>query len=278
MSATLVRAVQFCLIGWAIAAVAMTLLWVIGRRLRNYGVVDVGWTYLVAGLAVIYAAVAAADGGPTARQWLIGAMFAVWGLRLGTYLLIDRVLGRPEDGRYATLRKSWGATGGDAAANRSFFWFFQAQGLAAVFFAIPALLPVLNPTPTVTPLEWAAVALWFVAVAGESTADWQLTRFKRRADSRGRTCRDGLWRYSRHPNYFFEWLVWVAYALFASASPVGLLAIACPAVMLFLLFRITGIPATEAQAVLSRGDDYRDYQATTSAFVPWFPRAQAVRS
>ena len=278
MSVTLMRAVQFCLTGWAIAAVAMTILWVVGRRMRNYGVVDVGLTYLVAGLAVIYAAVAAADFGPTARQWLIGGMFAVWGLRLGTYLLIDRVLGRPEDGRYATLRQSWGAVGGDAAANRSFFWFFQAQALAAVFFAIPALMPALNPDPTVTPLEWTAVALWMVAVAGESTADWQLTQFKRRRDSRGRTCRDGLWHYSRHPNYFFEWLVWVAYALFAAASPLGWLAIACPAVMLFLLFRITGIPATEAQAVLSRGDDYRDYQATTSPFVPWFPRESPVRS
>jgi steroid 5-alpha reductase family enzyme len=81
-----------------------------------------------------------------------------------------------------------------------------------------------------------------------------------------------LWRYSRHPNYFFEWLVWVAYALFALASPFGALALICPMVMLYLLFRVTGIPATEAQAIRSKGDDYRRYQASTSVFVPWFPR------
>ena len=114
--------------------------------------------------------------------------------------------------------------------------------------------------------------MWVLAVAGESLADWQLAQFKRNPASRGRTCRAGLWRYSRHPNYFFEWLVWVAFALFAVSSPLGFLALACPAAMLYLLLQVTGIPATEAQAVLSRGDDYRNYQATTSMFVPWFPR------
>ncbi|MGE3509911.1 MAG: DUF1295 domain-containing protein, partial [Vicinamibacterales bacterium] len=108
------------------------------------------------------------------------------------------------------------------------------------------------------------------------TADLQLRRFKASPRRGSRTCRDGLWRYSRHPNYFFEWLVWVAYALFAAASSWGFVAFACPVVMLYLLFRVTGIPATEAQALASRGDDYRDYQATTSAFVPWRPRVSAV--
>ena len=117
------------------------------------------------------------------------------------------------------------------------------------------------------------VLLWAVALTGEAVADRQLARFKARPSSRGRTCREGLWRYSRHPNYFFEWLVWVAYALFALASPYGALALICPVVMLYLLFRVTGIPATEAQALRSKGDDYRRYQATTSVFVPWFPRS-----
>jgi steroid 5-alpha reductase family enzyme len=240
------------------------------RRRGDASIVDVVWTAGLGLLALLYALVLPGAGG---RRVLVTVLVVLWSARLASHLLRDRVIGTAEDGRYREMRRQWGAR-----AQAEFFWYFQAQALAAVFFAIPALMPALNPDPTVTPLEWAAVLLWMVAVAGESTADWQLTRFKRRAGSRGRTCRDGLWHYSRHPNYFFEWLVWVAYALFASASPVGLVAIACPAVMLFLLFRITGIPATEAQAVLSRGDDYRDYQATTSAFVPWFPRESAVRS
>ena len=108
---------------------------------------------------------------------------------------------------------------------------------------------------------------------GETAADRQLEKFREDPSQRGRTCRAGLWRYSRHPNYFFEWLMWMAYALFAIGSPPwGWLTLGCPAVMLYLLFKVTGIPATEAQALRSRGDDYRQYQQTTNIFVPWFPK------
>lgn len=108
---------------------------------------------------------------------------------------------------------------------------------------------------------------------GESVADRQLDRFRRDPANKGRVCRVGLWRVSRHPNYFFEWLLWVAYFTFALASPGGWLTAYCPALMLYFLFRVTGIPTTEAQALRSRGDDYRECQRTTSAFVPWFRRA-----
>jgi steroid 5-alpha reductase family enzyme len=101
-------------------------------------------------------------------------------------------------------------------------------------------------------------------------ADAQLNAFKRRPDKSSPVCDVGLWRYSRHPNYFFEWLIWVAYFLFAAASPWGWLGILSPVAILFLLLKVTGIPMTEEQAVRSKGDAYRRYQKTTSAFVPWF--------
>jgi len=101
-------------------------------------------------------------------------------------------------------------------------------------------------------------------------ADAQLAKFKRIAANRGKVCRVGLWNYSRHPNYFFEWLVWVAWALFALPSPAGYVGLIGPVLMFYFLFRVTGIPATEAQALRSRGEEYRRYQETTSAFVPWF--------
>ena len=114
-----------------------------------------------------------------------------------------------------------------------------------------------------------ALVLWTCAVAGETVADRQVERFRSDPANRGRTCQDGLWRYSRHPNYFFEWLIWVALALFAYPSPAGTMALACPVAMLCLLLRVTGIPATEAQALRTRGEEYRRYQQTTSVFVPW---------
>jgi steroid 5-alpha reductase family enzyme len=251
--------------GWALAAALMTALWVWHRRIGNAGVVDVGWSLSLPLLAVLYAA---AGPGYLPRRLLVAGMVVVWGSRLATYLLRDRVLGRPEDSRYADLRRR-----NSPAAALAFFPFFQAQALAAVLLSLPMLLAAFNQDARILPLEIAAVLLWSVALTGESIADRQLERFKARQESRGRTCRDGLWRYSRHPNYFFEWLVWVAYALFALGSPWGWLALTAPALMLYLLFRVTGIPATEAQALRSRGDDYRQYQATTSAFVPWFPRS-----
>jgi steroid 5-alpha reductase family enzyme len=104
-------------------------------------------------------------------------------------------------------------------------------------------------------------------------ADHQLNAFKRRHAGERRVCNVGLWRYSRHPNYFFEWLIWVAYFLFACASPLGWIAVISPAIILYLLLRVTGIPLTEEQSIRSRGEAYRAYQRTTSAFVPWFPRS-----
>jgi steroid 5-alpha reductase family enzyme len=110
------------------------------------------------------------------------------------------------------------------------------------------------------------------AITGEALADAQLAAFKRDAANRGRVCEAGLWRYSRHPNYFFEWLIWVAYFVFAVGSPWGWVALIGPASILYLLLRVTGIPMTEEQSLRSRGDAYRRYQRTTSAFIPWLPK------
>lgn len=254
--------------GWIVAAVVMAALWAWSVRLQNAGVVDVGWTALVGGLAVFDAAMF--PDVMAGRRVAIAAMMGIWSARLTVFLLVDRVFRKPEDGRYAELRRARGAR-----ASSWFFWFFQAQAIAAVFFSLPALLSAANPSPEWHPLEFAAMAIWVVAFTGEVTADRQLLAFKTNPINKGKTCQAGWWRYSRHPNYFFEWLIWVAYALFASVSPWGWLAWLCPATLLYLLFKVTGIPATEAQALRSRGEAYRQYQQTTNAFVPWFPKQPA---
>jgi steroid 5-alpha reductase family enzyme len=259
--------VRLVILGWLVAAGVMLALWLWHLRLRNVGVVDLGWTLSVVLVAILDAALGSGD---LTRRWLIAAMFAVWGVRLGGYLLRDRVLGRPEDPRYIDLRERQ-----SPVAAGSFFLFFQAQAVLAVLLSAPALIASLNPSPGLAAIEIGAAGLWAVALTGEAIADRQLERFKTRRDTKGRTCREGLWRYSRHPNYFFEWLIWIAYASFAAASPWGGLAFLCPLLIFYLLFRVTGIPATEAQALRTKGDDYRRYQETTSVFVPWFPRGAA---
>lgn len=251
------------LAAWLLAAGLMLILWAISIPLRNAGLVDIGWAGGLALIALLYFVLV---DGYLLRRALVTAMGLIWGLRLGSYLLV-RTVGREEEGRYRYLRLKWGS-----AASFRFFFFFQFQAVLDVIFSLPLLLAAVNPDPRLSILELVGFGLWLVAVAGEATADRQLQRFKDRSESAGQVCREGLWGYSRHPNYFFEWLVWVAFFLFALPSPRGWIAIVCPALMLLFLFRITGIPANEQQALRSKGDAYRDYQRTTSPFIPWFPR------
>jgi len=255
------------MIVWGAASVAalMLVLWLIHLRTGNAAIVDAGWAGGLALLGVLYAWM---GGGYPPRAWLIGGMAAVWGLRLAIFLMVTRVIGHPEEGRYQELRRRWKTN-----IAFTFLWFFEFQALLGVVLSAPFFLAARNPAPAISALEWAAVALWVVAMAGEVAADAQLNAFKANPANKGRTCQVGLWRYSRHPNYFFEWLIWVAFALFASGSPDGLWGWLSPALILYFVLRLTGIPATEAQAIRTRGDEYRRYQQTTSAFVPWFRTA-----
>jgi steroid 5-alpha reductase family enzyme len=252
----------------AALAVSFAIGYALARRLNNYGIVDILWSYAFAAVAILFAA-----GGPGwwVRRALLAAAVAVWSVRLGTHLLVRIAHHHPtEDGRYQRLREEW-ADG--------FAWrmggFFQLQAASVLFLALPFFWICRNPAASLRPLEWVGLAVWTLAIAGEALADAQLAGFKRRvrAGAESAVCDVGLWRYSRHPNYFCEWLIWVGYAVWACASPWGWLGLLSPASILFLLLRVTGIPMTEAQSVRSKGDAYRRYQARTSAFVPWFPRA-----
>ncbi len=252
--------------GWAGAAALMFVLWLVQLRTRNAGIVDVGWAAALGALGLYYAIAGEADG---ARRLLVGAISGIWGFRLAGHLLFDRVLGEPEEGRYVALRKRWGAH-----SDRNLWFFFQAQALLAVILSLPFLLGAAPEGRGLSALVWLGALVWIVGVVGESVADRQLKRFKARPGSRGQVCREGLWRYSRHPNYFFEWVIWCGFALAGLDAPQGWLALLGPALILFFLLRVTGIPPTEAQALRSRGEAYREYQRTTSAFVPWFPKRE----
>lgn len=249
-------------VGWLVMIAVMGGLWLVQRARLNAAIVDVAWAFGTGLLGVGFAALAS---GLTARRLLVGTLAALWSLRLAGYLL-RRVRREPEDGRYQTLRRRWGDS-----AQRNLFLFFQVQAVWAVLFAVPMLAAASSPR-RLGWLDAAGAALWLLALAGESLADAQLSRFRADPDNRGRVCAAGLWRYSRHPNYFFEWLHWWAYVLIAGGPPYAWVALPGPLLMLFFLFRVTGIPPTEAQALESRGDAYREYQRTTSVFVPWPPR------
>jgi len=256
--------ITLVLLSWLVMAVVMAVLWLVQRARSDAGVVDVGWAGGLGVVAVLYALLAPGD---PFRRSLVGVLATVWSLRLAAYILTDRVIGKPEDGRYRTLRARWGKR-----AEPYFFAFFQAQAVLDVLFSLPFLVAMTNPRQVMGGWGAAGVLVWLAAVVGEALADRQLAAFRADPANRGRTCRVGLWRASRHPNYFFEWVHWWSYVLLAVGSPWWALTLVGPALMAFFLFKVTGIPATEAQALASRGEDYREYQRTTSAFIPWFPK------
>ncbi|MEO6365608.1 MAG: DUF1295 domain-containing protein [Luteimonas sp.] len=250
------------LVIWALSALAMTGVWSFAMRTRNIGYVDVAWAGLMS-LAALVAGVFSS--GAALPRLLTAAAGAVWGARLCVHLL-RRVLREEEDGRYQVLRQRWNGS------PTKFFVFFQVQALVVALFALPFLAAASSPVEQVTFWTIAAIAVWVAAVGGESVADAQLAAFREVAGNAGKTCRAGFWGWSRHPNYFFEWLHWFAYVLLAVGSPHALLAWLGPVVMLVFLYRVSGIPWTEQQALRSRGEDYRLYQQEVSAFFPRPPR------
>lgn len=240
----------------------LALAWLIQLRTRNAGVVDTLWSWSLGGLGVWFAWAGTA---PLPLRTLLALMAGLWGFRLGLHLLI-RNRDKPEDGRYRRLRDAWGAQ-----ANRRLFWLFQLQGVFSMLLALGFIVVAWRRDMPEPLLVAAALLVWLVSMGGEAVADCQLERFKRNPRNAGQVCRSGLWQYSRHPNYFFECLHWVAYLLLAVGAPWWWLALIPPAVMGFLLMRLSGIPLTEAQAAQTR-PQYADYIRSTSPLIPWPPK------
>jgi len=249
----------------AVASLLMVLVWLVSVKIKNAGIVDIAWSAGFTPLAWIYAWLAPGD---FSRKLIMTAMVTSWSLRLGLHLY-QRVMGHhpTEDARYAQYREKWGSK-----FDLNMFGFFQIQALLLWVLSLPFLLACMNRSPTIHFLEWLGLLLWWVGLMGETLADRQLAAFVANPAHRGKVCEQGLWNYSRHPNYFFEWVIWLAYFVFALAQPYGLWTLYCPLIMLHFLLNVTGVKLAEEGSLKRRGDAYRAYQQTTSAFVPWFKK------
>lgn len=249
---------------------AMTLAWWLATRTGNHGWVDTIWS-LSTGLAAIAAALVPIDGaGPQLRALVVAGLAAIWAGRLGSHILVRTLKGQ-DDPRYAALRREWGAD-----ADRRLFFFLQSQAVAGFILALVALVTARNPQPFGTAWDMVGLGLAAVALGGEALADRQLARFRADPTNKGRICDAGLWGLSRHPNYFFEWLGWLAYPLLAislsGAWPWGFLALAGPVMMYALLVHVSGIPPTERHMEATRGAAFRAYQRRVNAFWPGPPK------
>jgi steroid 5-alpha reductase family enzyme/acetyl esterase/lipase len=266
-----VTVAQFVILVIALAAalsVIMSVAWVVWRHSRNSGWVDTIWTFGLG--ATGYIAALTIPGPMTTRRILVALLIGSWSLRLGLHIA-RRTARIVDDPRYAKLLREWGAK-----APRQMFVLLQKQALVSIPLALSVALAAWNPLPDLRVQDILAVLILLVAIAGEGVADAQLRRFRSDPANRNRVCEIGLWGWSRHPNYFFEWFGWIAYPLLAidltNVYPWGWIAIAGPLCMYWLLVHVSGIPPLEDHMLERRGDAFRAYQARTNAFFPAPPR------
>lgn len=247
--------------GFFLVMLLMLALFVVYYFKRNASIVDIGWSlcFVLAVWAYFFL-----GQGYAPKRWIIALMVTIWGGRLAWQLYL-RYIGSEEDPRYQELRRSWG----DEGENFKFFVMFIFQGVLALLLSVPFLIICGGADAEWHGVEALGILFWLVGVVGEAAADQQLYQFKQNPANQGKVCQTGLWSLSRHPNYFFEFIIWVGYFLFALGSPMGWLAILSPALMLILLTKVSGIPLAEAQALKSKGIAYQEYQKTTSPFIPW---------
>jgi steroid 5-alpha reductase family enzyme len=247
--------------------VLMTGAWVAQRRTGQSGWIDTIWSFAVgavgAGLAL---APIQASGWPTGRQILVATLALAWSLRLGLHIM-RRTRKGGDDPRYKALADEWRED-----FSRRLFWFLQIQAASGFVLTISIFVAAHNPHAFPAGGDIFGTALLVVAIIGEAIADNQLARFAAKPENRNRVCEEGLWGASRHPNYFFEWLGWVAYPIIAVGLPpanaTGLIALIGPIFVYWLLVHISGIPPLEAHMARSRGDAFRTYRQRVNAFFP----------
>ena len=248
-----------------IAALLMCAFCVVSLRQDKLTWIDVAWSVSMGVCAI---AMAIVTGGDIVRRSVVASLLVLWAFRLSQHLVRHRLRG-PEDGRYVDLREK-------LQFNKKVYMpaMYAAETLLVPLCLLPihAIMSVSRSFGTIW--DVLGVMIYLASLCGETLADAQLECFRKSSGNAKRTCRSGLWRYSRHPNYFFEWVHWWAYAVMAVGTPAFALTLVGPAVMFLFLYYITGIPHIERRALRSRGADYFQYQQTTSAFIPWVPKRQ----
>lgn len=244
-------------------SLAMTVGWLVWRGTRNSGWIDTTWT-LGVGLTAIAGALV--GGGFTERSALVALLVCLWAGRLALHIGV-RTNGSTDDPRYARLITEW-----EPDAERQMFWFAQKQAWVSIPLTLSILIAAWNPVKGLHLQDLLGAVVLIFACAGEALADWQLARFRSNPANKGRVCDQGLWQFSRHPNYFFEWVSWLTYPIIAvdlsGGYPWGWLAILGSVVMYWLLVHVSGIPLLEQHMLTRSGDEFRKYQAGTNAFFP----------
>lgn len=245
--------------------VLMTLIWLISLKLKNTSIVDIIWGF---GFVMVnWVVFFLTPDGFADRKWILNILVTIWGLRLATHIFL-RNHGKPEDFRYAAWREQYG---------KKWWWYsylqtFMLQGL--LMFLISA--PLIHTQATTTPsniglLEIAGIIIWVIGFFFETVGDLQLEKFKKNPANKGKLLNYGVWRYTRHPNYFGDSAQWWGFYLIAAGSTLGFLTIFSPIIMTYFLIKVSGVAMLE-KSMADRKPGYKEYMQKTNAFIPWFPK------
>lgn len=240
--------------------VLMVATWVVSVAIKDASIVDIIWG---AGFVLVAWVAFFTGDGDEARKWLITLLASAWGLRLSGYLFI-RNRGKGEDYRYQAMRRHWGPR----FPIISLVTVFGLQGVLMLVISLPLQVAQLSGMPEgLTWIDYVGAAVFAVGLGFEAVGDFQLARFKADPANAGKVMDRGLWRYTRHPNYFGDAVLWWGLFLIAAARPANLVVIFSPVVMTFLLTRVSGVPLLE-KSLAKRREGYADYIARTSSFIP----------
>jgi steroid 5-alpha reductase family enzyme len=253
---------ELVLLGWVTVAIVMAVTWFVSLKLDNFSIVDSLWAFCFVVQAGLFLFLSP---GYLGRKVLLFCVVAAWGLRLGSYLAL-RIFSHlsKEDRRYLELRKDYGSK-----YKFRFFLFFQYQAVSVSLMTIPFVWICQNSEQSFLGIEVFGAVVCALSIFFEALADWQMSRFKSKSKTAGAVCKEGLWKYSRHPNYFFEICVWWGFFFFALGSAHGWAAIYMPLVMTFLITKVTGLPMAERG---KKSAQYEEYRKNTSILIPWFPK------
>lgn len=256
----------FVMIGtsFALSICLMFLLWIIFCFVRKAALAELGWIAAFVLTTWVYLFI---GNGHWLKKTVIVVMATIWGGRLFVHLC-KRFKESAANWRYRELLQAWG----NENIEFKYLLLFVFQGSLVPILSLPILIVCHCSLNTWGWCEGLGIWIWSMGVLGETIADLQLEKFKKDPKNINEICHEGLWRYSRHPNYFFEWLVWTGYFVFGLGTAWGILGIVSPALMLVFLYKVSGIPLSETHALQTKGQAYQDYQKSTNAFVPWFPK------
>ena len=239
----------------------MSFLFLIAHIKKDNSIVDVGWGigFILVNLFALWQ-----QGMYETRHLLITTLIIIWGVRLTLHIFV-RNLGKEEDPRYVNMRTAWG----NNQALRSFLQIFMVQAVAMFCIALPLIHINCYPGFCLSALDIVGTHIWIVGFLCECISDYQLYKFTTHSHNKGKIMDEGLWRYSRHPNYFGESLMWWGIWIIALATPYAMPTIISPLLITFLILFVSGIPMVEK--LFDTNEAYQQYKQRTSTFIPWPP-------